>query len=59
MTEQIAQERADILLKEKWGYFGPKSFKGSFCGGKYVAEHKGKFYSCGKLSEAAKVLGLI
>jgi hypothetical protein len=59
VIEEITKSRADSLLKEKYGYFGPKLFKGSFCGGKYVAEHKGKFYSCGKLSEAAKVLGLV
>lgn len=56
---EITKDDADRLLKEKYGFYGDKNFKGSYNGGKYVANKKNKYYECSKLSEAAKALGLI
>jgi len=58
-TVEITKEQADAFLKERYGFFGDKNFKGSYNGGKYVANKKNKYYECSKLSEAAKALGLI
>ncbi len=59
MVEEISKEEADKLLAEKYGFFDGKKFKGSMTEGRYIALHRGKYYSCRKLSEAAKVMGLI
>ena len=55
---EITKEQADKLLSEKYGFYGEKNFKGS-TNGKYVAQKGKKYWQCAKLSEAAKVLGLV
>ncbi len=59
MTQEITKEEADKLLAEKYGFFDGKKFKGSMTEGRYIVLHKGKYYNCRKLSEAAKLLGLV
>jgi len=56
-TVEITKEQADALLKDRYGFFGEKNFKGSYNGGKYIANKGKKYWLCDRLSEAGKIMG--